>query len=123
MAVAAELVEEELRHNEEFAGKCGRFWRLSQQTASRASEAAYVLLRARGAASPPPPMVPRSVVPPLLRCLEAESRRDLRDWVVLQDSARVAAFYKGVFHLLKEENERRRRLRQQQRQRQGDRGR
>ncbi len=135
VAVASELVEEELRHNEEFADKCGRFWRLTQQTANRAVEAAYVLLRARGAvsnatdagagagtaAAPSTPLVPRGVVPRALRCVRAESRRNLRDWVVLKDSLRVGSFYGGVFRLLREENERRRRRRNRQRQRQRER--
>ncbi len=116
VAVALDLVESELRRNGEFAAKFGRFWRLAQQTANRAAEAAFVLLRSRRAQSVPP-MVPRSLVPRPLRCVAVESRRNLRDWVVLKDSLRVASFYSGALHLLRRENAARRRSRQRNRQR------
>ena len=64
VAVALELVTRDLRAHQQFATKFGRFWRMAQQAANRAVEAAYVAL---GASVGPGRLVPRAVVPPRMR--------------------------------------------------------
>ena len=96
VAIALEQVTSDLRENGEFRQKLGRFWRLGEMTANRAVEAAYVTLRASNG-SGSTPTVPRSVVPERISCLEQESRRDVRDWVILSDSMVIAHFYRRLF--------------------------
>ena len=69
-------------------------------TANRAVEAAYVTLRASddGAEAAVSTTVPRSIVPERMSCLDQESRRNIRDWVILNDSMMIANFYKRLFH-------------------------
>ena len=69
-------------------------------TANRAVEAAYVTLRASddGAEAAASATVPRSIVPERMSCLDQESRRNIRDWVILSDSMMIANFYKRLFH-------------------------
>ena len=101
VAVAFEQVTADLRANGDFRQKLGRFWRLGEMTANRAVEAAYVTLRASddGAeAAAASATVPRSIVPERMSCLDQESRRNIRDWVILSDSMVMANFYKRLFH-------------------------
>ena len=97
VAIALELVTSDLRVNGEFRQKLGRFWRLGQMTANRAVEAAYVTLRACNGSDSTPPPVARSIVPERISCLEQESRRNVRDWVILSDSMVIANFYRRLF--------------------------
>ena len=99
VAVAFEQVTADLRANGEFRQKLGRFWRLGEMTANRAVEAAYVTLRASdGAEAAASATVPRSIVPERISCLDQESRRNIRDWVILSDSMVIANFYKRLIH-------------------------
>ena len=100
VAVALEVVTKDLRRNQEFALKYGRFWRLAQQAANRAVEATFVLLRAHGASmelvTNADALIRRSSVPPRLRCVRMESRRNIRDWVILRNSLMLADFYHAM---------------------------
>ena len=117
VAVAFELVNADLRANGEYRQKLGRFWRLGEMTANRAVEAAYVTLRAANGGSgeaAAAPTVPRSIVPERISCLDQESRRNVRDWVILSDSMVIANFYRRLFHHAQRrlsQSERRRRRR------------
>ena len=100
VAVALEVVTRDLRRNEEFAFKYGRFWRLALQAANRAVEATFVLLRAHGAnleqVTNEATLIRRSSVPARLRCVRMASRRNIRDWVILRNSLTLADFYHGM---------------------------
>ena len=100
VAVAFEQVTADLRANGDFRQKLGRFWRLGEMTANRAVEAAYVTLHASGdgAEAAASTTVSRSIVPERMSCLDQESRRNIRDWVILSDSMMIANFYKRLFH-------------------------
>lgn len=107
VAVATELVALEMRENGDFFAKAGRFWQMAQVRANRAVETTYVLMRAALPAaspssssprpssppSPPWPVLGRSLVPRIHRCMRVERNRNLRDWLVLADSYRMADFY------------------------------
>ena len=92
----------DLRENGEYRQKLGRFWRLGEMTANRAVEAAYVTLRANNggeaAAALEAATVTRSIVPERISCLDQESRRNVRDWIILSDSMVIANFYRRLFH-------------------------
>jgi len=109
--VALELVDVELTTagRRDWAVKCGRFFRLASSAANRAAEAAYTLLKARNVPSVDQLDVPRSVVPAALRCVAATSNRDVRDWVVLAQSERIATFYLEILALVRARNAARRR--------------
>ena len=108
MAIAFEQVTADLRANGEYRRKLGRFWRLGEMTANRAVEAAYVTLRANvegvaaaataaAALEAAEATVARSIVPERISCLDQESRRNVRDWVILSDSMVIANFYRRLF--------------------------
>ena len=101
VAIAFEQVTADLRANGEYRQKLGRFWRLGEMTANRAVEAAYVTLRANvreATAALEAATVPRSIVPERISCLDQESRRNVRDWVILSDSMVIANFYRRLFY-------------------------
>lgn len=97
MSVGLELVTKDLQHNNEYPEKLGRFWRLAQLTSNRIVESVFVFLRSSGVSVSGQARVARSVVPRRIRCLRQESRRDVRDWVILKSALAAANFYKKVF--------------------------
>lgn len=96
LSIALELVTRDLRHNEEYVAKFGRFWRLAQLGANRVVEALYVHLRTRGLEPEAAPLMKRSLVPERMRCLRQASRRDIRDWVIMRNSMLVTSFYQRL---------------------------
>ena len=105
VAIALELVVRELRRNDQYNSKYGRFWRLAQRTANRAIEATYVTMQARNMRNIANlPLVSRNIVPRRVRCMTMESRRDVRDWVILRSSLEIADFYLRTFQLFVQQN-------------------
>ena len=99
VAIGLELVTRSLRSHRTFVQHYGRFWQLAQRTANRIVEAAYVSLIAQGISVSVPngKVLLRSIVPRRLRCTRLESRRNIRNWVILNDSLKIAKAYHQVF--------------------------
>ena len=102
MAIGLEVV---LRHleqsNEAYADRTGNFWRLAFEAANRVVESLYVFIKSEGTVDLRNlRRFKRSIVPANLACMtDNESFSNLRDWVILSDSMRIAKFYRQMFHL------------------------
>ena len=55
-----------------------------------------VHLRAQGVDPEPSTLLKRSLVPQRMRCMRQESRRNIRDWVIMRNSMLVTSFYQRL---------------------------
>lgn len=96
VAVGLDLVVRDLVARREFHLKAGTGWRMARRAALGALEGLHGLLRALpggAAAAAAAGVFPRAGVPRPLRCLRDESRRDMRDFIILKNSIRLSRFH------------------------------